>query len=210
MTAQIMDSVILEDDLERYALVGISGKPLFKPEAHGLTPVMIHTACWRGWYVTYQVTHGQLTVLDLAVGLNEAQTALAEAGEGPLLEGRAPRKETYEAHVVGKEGPQTFDKTEWDYRNVGLPIPFSGGLLLGRDFIRELYVHMGFHPAWKYGTVIELLLREGHVEDVRDVSLLMAERRESVRNAPSPDRPPTRPELEAWIKRTFSRDYGLN
>lgn len=42
-------------------------------------------------------------------------------------------------------------------------VPLSGGLLLGEGFIQELYVHMGFHPAWKYLHVIELIFEGGQL-----------------------------------------------
>ena len=49
------------------------------------------------------------------------------------------------------------------YKGLRHPVPFTGGLLLTRDFIEELYVHMGFHPAWKYREVHELIFRAGEL-----------------------------------------------
>ncbi len=57
------------------------------------------------------------------------------------------------------------------YDNLNLPLPFSGGFLIARDFIRELYVHMGFHPAWKFREVWELLFDNGILKESQDVSL---------------------------------------
>jgi hypothetical protein len=53
-------------------------------------------------------------------------------------------------------------------------VPFSGGLLLGQGFIRTTYVHMGFHPAWKFEKVAELLLEHGGVTSTLDRSAELA------------------------------------
>ncbi len=34
----------------------------------------------------------------------------------------------------------------------GCLVPFTGALLLGERFITSTYVHMGFHPAWKFAS----------------------------------------------------------
>lgn len=57
-------------------------------------------------------------------------------------------------------------------------------MLLGRGFIRELYVHMGFDPAWKYEEVHELLFREGALTEAADRSAGMAALREKMRGDP--------------------------
>lgn len=49
------------------------------------------------------------------------------------------------------------------YEFKDVPIPLSGGLLLGEGFIQELYAHMGFHPAWKCLHVIELIFEGGQL-----------------------------------------------
>jgi hypothetical protein len=51
-----------------------------------------------------------------------------------------------------------------------VPVPITGGMLLGHGFISSTYVHMGFHPAWKFETVIELLLEGGVVTGTMDRS----------------------------------------
>ncbi len=42
--------------------------------------------------------------------------------------------------------------------NLPAPISFTGGLPIAADFIQELYVHLGFHPAWKFREVHGIIL----------------------------------------------------
>jgi len=87
-------------------------------------------------------------------------------------------------------------------------VPFSGGLLLGHDFIQELYVHMGFHPAWKFRQVHEVLFENGQVVKAADRSAEMAEFRAMVANRPlEPTNVENRVEIERWVERCFSLDY---
>jgi hypothetical protein len=47
------------------------------------------------------------------------------------------------------------------YRNIVLPLTFTGELLIGKDFIQEKYIHMGFQPPSSYQTVLELTFVSG-------------------------------------------------
>lgn len=72
-------------------------------------------------------------------------------------------------------------------------IPFSSGLLLGDGFIRELYVHMGFHPAWKFERVVELIFEGGQLTRSHDRSEQLAESdaRSNPASYPTPTPRPT-------------------
>jgi hypothetical protein len=104
-------------------------------------------------------------------------------------------------------------RTSWeslDFLCSGLrePVRFSGGLLLGDDFLRDLYVHMGFHPAWKFREVHELVFEKGRVVRESDRSAEMAEFREALAGRPlGPSNPADLEEVERWIRRCFSLDY---
>ena len=63
------------------------------------------------------------------------------------------------------------------YEDLRLPVSFTGEMLIGDRFVRELYVHMGFHPAWKYRDVLKLTFERGRLIDKRDVRAEMAQLR---------------------------------
>ncbi|MEM4721362.1 MAG: hypothetical protein QXT73_04810 [Candidatus Methanomethylicaceae archaeon] len=57
-------------------------------------------------------------------------------------------------------------------------VPFIGKLRLAKDFIQELYVHMGFQKPSAYQTVLDLLFEEGYLK-----KLMIGQRKWSRRGA---------------------------
>ncbi len=90
-------------------------------------------------------------------------------------------------------------------------MPFTGGLLLANDFVQDLYAHMGFHPAWKFHNVREVLFEAGRLTGDIDRAAEMAEvRTKFIEQAKSSGERVGRPadvEIEAWIEKCFSREY---
>lgn len=192
MTAQINDEVFHRKI--GFNMAGISGAGLFEPKDHGFEPVAMCTACWRGYYVRYAIENGHLLLTRVTMGLSPADTAAVASGKGPQLLGRSPH---YEEEAWG-----------WVYDGLQHPIPFTGGLLLGTEFIRDLYVHMGFHPAWKYRQVREVIFEQGRVTADVDRSEQMEELR--ARLATEPLRPGAsegRDRIQKWVEECFSREY---
>jgi hypothetical protein len=162
MTAQIHDSILLDD--RKISIVGVNGEDLFKPADFNLQPHMSVTSCWRGFVCEYKIEANKLFLNTLQINLHE---------QGPLINNIAP--------VVSKA---TFDNV---YNHLSLPIDFTGELLAGDQFIRELYVHMGFQPAWKFEIVHRLTISHGSVLDQKDVSQEMKQVREAMTRASKQD-----------------------
>ena len=91
------------------------------------------------------------------------------------------------------------------YQGLDLPIELDGGILACDGFIRELYVHMGFHPAWKFEYVEELIFERGELVHREDVSSKLAEVRGRLAGASAALRDET--EVKAWVERCFELDY---
>jgi hypothetical protein len=186
MTAQIPDSFLLQD--QAFSIVGVNGSGLFDPLSYNLNPLPRITSCWRGFVCTYKTLHNKLLLDILQVNLGDA---------GPAIHAIEP--------VFNPKS--TFDNT---YSNLHLSIDFTGGLLVAHGFLQQLYVHMGFHPAWKYETVFELVVSQGNLLETRDVSQQMAELRDRMIRRPlEPGAQSTKQELEGWVASTFKRDYKL-
>jgi hypothetical protein len=190
VTAQVPDFV--QHQGKRYDVVGVSGEGLFRPSDWGMDPTPTSTACWRGFVALYKVEEDRLYLDQLEIGV-------AEAFGKPAIEpvrvfGTLPQEQPggYEAH----------------YRFEDAVVPFIGGLLLGDQFLHEFYVHMGFHPAWKYEEVLELVFREGHLERTIDHSERIAEIRSEIASGSRPDPDGSPDQLDVWIHRTFQLDYG--
>jgi hypothetical protein len=163
MTAQATDTVLYGD--ESYSLVGAEGDTLFEPAEHGLHPVAVSTGNWAGFSCMYRVEDAHLYLDRVIVGFGAGDREAAARGEEPRLFGVAPEldERTYEAN----------------YRDLRQPMAFSGTLTLGADFVWDMYVHMGFHPPWKYRRVYDLTFEAGWLVGEADRSADMARLREA-------------------------------
>jgi hypothetical protein len=185
MTAQFDDTVHFRGN--DYGLAGISGGGLFEPTEHGLRPTASCSACWRGFVCGYLVDDNQLWLNNLSINLRPPLPTILNTPPSP------PKAE----HVL----------FSGEYKNIRHKLPFSGGLLIARDFVQELYVHMGFHPAWKYRTVFELLIHEGQVLEIHDRSQAMRELRERLVHPREEVEPRSQADIATWVARCFSRKY---
>lgn len=188
MTAQINDTFFYQDEL--YAVAGISEGELFDPAVFGMEPTATSSACWRGWQAQYALAGRQLVVDVLNVNLFDRDKLPGSyvRVQGPPIGGVLPvdddqdgSEDEYEAEetrllrALRRAGPCSNR-----YENLGYPLAYTGGLLLAAGFIRDLYVHMGFHPAWKYEKVVELVFEGGVLQKACDRSAEMAELRNLV------------------------------
>lgn len=172
MTAQISDRVNVDGRI--YALAEAKGSGLFDPTEVGLHPFPSCTACWRGFVCDYAVEGDSLILSSLHVALRAPEGQQAAANAAPELNGVMP--------ITPEERRAGFNVV---YENLGLSVSFTGEMLIGDRFIRELYVHMGFHPAWKYRDVLRMTFEGGRLIERRDVSAEMAELRSRRSNPPS-------------------------
>lgn len=150
MSGQMSDVIVIEG--EEFAIVEPAGDVLFDVRAHGVAPVMMHTANTRGISALYRIENGQLLLSDLQVGSVE------------------------EPPVIGETTPTTdeFGQT-WTYLALDHPISWTGDLILGAGPIRDLYVHSGFLPVWHYERVIAVDLENGVVQSTEDRSEQVAQ-----------------------------------
>ena len=160
MTAQMHDSILLNE--QKFSIVGVNGNELFNPLDFNLHPFSTVTSCWRGYMCEYKTEFDQILLNTLQV--NHEQ-------QGPVINGVTP-----------SFGKGMFNNV---YNHLDLLIDFSGKILAGEKFIHELYVHMGFQPAWKYEIVYELVVSHGMVLEAQDVGKQMAELRRQMTRQPS-------------------------
>jgi hypothetical protein len=151
MTAQISDTIIFKG--EKYALIGMKGSDLISPEQFGMCPEMMNTACYRGFYATYEINETGLFLQDL--------TLRERDGNYLPIDGVVPEKEDYQA----------------SYHKLSVRVPFSGKLRLAKDFIDELYIHMGFQKPTAFKTVLDLTFEDGKVVELKDRSKEMEQKR---------------------------------
>ena len=154
MTAQIMDRFLFRG--EEYRLVGGEGGPLISPQDFGMEPGFIHTACWRGFYSAYEIKDDQIFLVEM--------TMREKKGNYIAINNKMPE-------VTGDQAL---------YEDIYLPVQFTGKLLLAKDFIQELYLHMGYQEPTSFKTVLELTFKDGGLTDIKDRSKEMEQEREAL------------------------------
>lgn len=217
MTAQITDHVIYQNT--PYQLIGVKGSWLPNPGDYGLTPTMISTACYRGYYCDYTVRESRLLLTHLVIRVLEDDPPPIE-GVAPIIGVRRklgdkefpppPMRGMYESfatdgHYINYDGAI--------YADLKVKTHFTGGLLIAGDFINSMYVHMGFQKPTSFKTVLELVFEDGELTSARDHSETMAERRAEMLK-PHPrigfdDEQKQQNHLKDWIEWTFSLDYDV-
>lgn len=94
------------------------------------------------------------------------------------------------------------------YKNVDLPIPYTGKILLGDGFMQEHYIHMGFQRGWAYEKLIELVFIEGVLLECNDLSRLAKEQRKAMEERRNNPEYPEDDVAIKFIEDSFSLDYA--
>jgi len=184
VTAQIPDEFRYMGEL--YSLVGLKGSPLYTPQDFGITPMMASTACYRGFVMRYDCADGRLILEGMSVRTEEA----------PPINNIDPME----------EGGFFFSHR---YENLGLKTRFSGSMLLGKDFIDSMYVHMGFQRPMAFRTLLELQIEDGDILATNDLSAKMEElRNRDSRMGAQPDSR-DHDDVMSWVEDAFSLDYDF-
>lgn len=186
MTAQVPDSVRLDD--REYDICGVRGEGLFDPELHGIATAAPNTACWRGFVCRYAVIDDHL-LLDRLRLWSEPRSWPDNC---PILES-----------FFGDRLAVDSDRRRVDASGLACPIPFTGGLLLGDDFVEDLFVHMGYQSPYKYQCVLELTFESGLLVSRSDRSIEM----EEIRLREGRGDGKRSQDVVAWINETCRIDY---
>ena len=143
MTAQIPDRYRWQG--QDYAFVAASAPLDFVPEENGFRPVMVSTACWRGYVCSYEIAEDTLFLRRLEIRCQE--------DDYPPFDGVLPVREGRGRAV---------------YENLRHRMDYTGSILLGADFLDDYYVHMGIQRAWAYQRVHELVFEHGRLVRTAD------------------------------------------
>ena len=185
MTGQIPDKLIY--NRSSYSIVGLKGEGLPSPLDFGLKPISPHTANWRGFIMIYTIAENHLIVQEMNVTVKD-------------LEKKPP--------LINNVNPETKKKgiIHLTYNNLKLKTQFTGKVLIAKDFIDSMYVHMGFQSPISFETVIELKISNGTLIKVTDFSEIM----KKYRKLSSTDgKLGPRENIQEWVARTFSLDYDF-
>lgn len=175
MTGQIADRVWWED--EAYSLLEFVAPEAFKARIFslmglGIMPRSSHTGLWRGHHIDYGVQRGVFMVKHVRVNLEPRD-------EGRLIAGRAPVRAARYADGFDDLCTHKYEGLDLAQRY------FSGRVLIARELIQGLYVHMGFQEPWRFEQVMTLRIEQGICVGHQDWSAQIAALREA--HVPAPD-----------------------
>ena len=145
-TDQISDNFIIKGN--NYSLIGITGGGLASPTQFGMTAEMIHTACYRGYYATYEIM-GEYLYLRKFTLREKYGNYLPISGVSPM---------------INKEGYQAT------YSDLNVFVEFTGRIRLAKDLVGNLYARSGHQSPSAFKTVLDLTLKNGQVVEVKDRS----------------------------------------
>ncbi len=151
MTAQVMDTLVYEDQtwsICTYAYASTCPRDCFPTSNQlGFETEMESTANYSGRVDQYEVNDGKLYLRKIRANLTGAcRDFIPDNG------GRETVTTDYWATVLVAGGVQR-ERQQWQVTNLlfnDLFIPFTGKILLGRRFDRNLYVHMGIQTANRF------------------------------------------------------------
>lgn len=192
MTTQMKDTVLFS--AEEFTLAEEKGKGLFEPRKHGLSPVMMSTACHRGYVCTYDVAENSLRLYRLLIRLHSPGAA-------------EPSKECTAPVLFGKTPSYSERFNCCEYRGLNAPISFTGTLRLAAHFIRGVDMpFIGHPPIWMFRDVRELQFEKGALVQATDRSMEMAQRRKNQGRLPSEGRGARDGSgLIRWVARLLNR-----
>jgi len=223
MTAQMSDKFFYND--EEFEITGIKSEgegfvfDFFSPLKYGFEPVPGSTACWRGYLVNYMIKNNRFILDRLDINLDHYRNGEKISGPDPVpdIEGRKAHRigdiitktEILEDGTIKKYDVELTYGFQYIYAEMDLLIPFTGGLQIAQDFVSEFYVHMGFHPGWKYKKVLELIVENGIVVKINDQSKDMRQIRQEMRAKGEKIRlkNPEKYKAGDWIDDSFTLDY---
>ncbi|MHA1680452.1 MAG: hypothetical protein ACTSUE_05550 [Promethearchaeota archaeon] len=182
MTGQISDKVKFKN--EEYELIGINGTGLFEPEQFGINPFGSCTACWRGYIMIYECKENEFLLKHMRVSTKEKPQS-----------------------IKGVKAKPSKDFLMYTYNNLNLKTEFTGTILIGKDFIRQMYVHMGFQRPICFKKVLEFTIENGNITAMKNLSSEIKQQREQNSNEGAEPSSHDEEDVNEWIKGTFSRDY---
>jgi hypothetical protein len=229
MTVQISDIIKINGvELE---ITESEGQGLFEPHEYNIN--IGHSqcsACWKGYLTWYEIRDKILYLDSLKVNTKHKYEGwpvpftvfvpeYEEKGKYFYRKNQRGRnnlmEKTYTEPIVTPPPPPINnlypvpvegDFFDYSYNHVDLKMNFTGVLLLGEDFISDLYVHMGYHPAWKYKKVTALCFNKGEMIESKDISEDVDKLRDSMQRE---DADIKEKSTVGWIMKCFSKKQTL-
>lgn len=171
MTHQTSDKFLYEGN--EYKLVGISNeRDFFDIASFGITTTGWNTANYRGRLCRFTVVEDELVLKDLAVMTDQN---LPINNVFPRKLSVREQLANYSSYLA--EFGSIFLDGDTYYLDLNLPIIYTGKLLIADDFIKEYRVNGIFDSPLEFRKNLLVIVEEGLVFDVIDVSNIIEKER---------------------------------
>ncbi len=152
MTAQINDS--FQYNGEDFAIIAMSDPFNFSPvKEFGLHPTTGCTACWKGYWCGYVVDSVGVYLDKLYINTFDRKY--------PDINGVSVEKDPKTGEPVSCMGHHV-------YTGLNHLIRYNGRILIGKGFMYEYYIHMGYQNPWGYEVLTELVFENGQLVKTTD------------------------------------------
>ena len=184
MTAQTGDKFVFRG--EDYSIVAISSPINFYPQNYGIKPRAFCTGCWKGYWCEYYISDKDIKLENLYIN--------SQNGNYPEIRGIKPEK----------DGEKDFLYMGYHlYKNLGMPVDYTGKIIVGKGFINKYYIHMGYQRAWAYEVLKELIFANGIFVESIDHSE-MARKLRSELDEKAEENEKERCDIPLFVSKSFS------
>ena len=184
MTAQVGDRFIYKGN--NYSIVAINNPIQFSPVDYGIKPVACCSTCWNGYWCDYHISTKGIMLQNLYIN--------SEDDYYPEINNVSPEKRNkksfkYMGHHL--------------YKNLNIFMEYTGKILIGKGFIKEYYIHMGYQRAWAYEVLEEMIFDKGKLIKTVDHSEMAKKIRKELENKEEKI-PKTSDNISAFVHESFS------
>jgi hypothetical protein len=212
MTQQIEDNFVYND--EEYILSAVEFPSTFLDfSKFKLNPIEMHTACYRGFVITFAVKDVQL-IVDQILTNNQTYT-------------KNHKRKTVVIHKINGVLPEVIEPEglvegykkyrELHYKNLNYNLDYTGAIIIVKDF---MYKYVSAHSAFLsispfcYKTIIRLTFFNGHLTNIKNLSnygkKIRAERRNKLKDEKYNSAHFDWPDVDILFKKYVNRNIGIS
>ncbi|MDG9670107.1 hypothetical protein ONV78_20390 [Hahella sp. CR1] len=198
MTEQTLESIIYKN--KEMKITYVNGDGLFCPFGYRIFPVGRDTGCIIGYNCLYEIKGNLFVLTDLSVNNSSRLDSFASPTTPPPINGIPP--------IDMRNRQYRFD---YLYKDIGLWVNYSGGLLLGGGYIADFSYYSGcLNASCWYEDSYEIVFENGEIIYERDLTEKMKEYRNIIINAGTESLDSLNEKISAWAAHTFSLNYKFH
>ena len=195
MTSQVFEALFydaLSKD-QSFTILGLSNGQPYIPGMSGLNPISASSACWSGYSASYGVINNTLCLQHLFINHSEDSITPSTMPPPPINNTEAQLSDV--PHIGA-----------WMYSNIELPLDYSGGIIIAKDFLYQYGQPTISEPIWQHESVHELIFKKGILYEDNNMNSIAEEYRKRKKSVKSFFDPQELDNL-SWFYSNFKERY---